>query len=70
MATKRRFSKRSKNNQFVIRVVDAQHSTWQGEITCLGTKEKQHFRSALELLCLINSGIGMPVQAEKEATVQ
>ena len=57
MTTKRSFSKRSKKNSFVIRLLAFQHNTWQGEITCLDTKEKQYFRSALELLRLIDSAV-------------
>ena len=57
MTAKRHFLKKSKKNSFVIRLLAFQNSTWQGEITCLDTKEKQLFRSALELLRLIDSAI-------------
>jgi len=60
----RRFASRVKNNAFTVRLLNFQHNTWQGEIVCLATKEKQYFRSALELLNLIGSGVVVPEQAE------
>lgn len=40
---------------FVIQVIDTQNSTWQGVVTWAGGQKKQPFRSALELLRLIDS---------------
>ena len=39
---------------FVIRVQHRQHSTWQGLVTCMETMEEIPFRSALELMKLID----------------
>lgn len=39
---------------FVIRVQHRQHSTWQGLVTCMETREEIPFRSALELMKLID----------------
>ena len=42
---------------FFIQILDQQHSSWQGSVTWLATKEKVHFRSAFELLKLIDSAL-------------
>ena len=47
----------------MIRIRASQHSTWQGELTCLDTKEKQLFRSTLELIRLLDSAIDEPIRA-------
>ena len=40
---------------FVIQVISAQKSTWQGTVSWPGGKKQAPFRSALELLKLIDS---------------
>lgn len=42
---------------FLIDIYDRQHGTWQGSVTWLDVNEKQHFRSALELIKLIDSAL-------------
>lgn len=42
---------------FVVHVKYRQHSTWQGEIVWAEKNQKQTFRSALELLKLIDSAL-------------
>ena len=42
---------------FFIQILDQQHSSWQGTITWIATNEKVHFRSAFELLKLIDSAL-------------
>lgn len=39
---------------FVIRVQYRQHSSWQGEVTWVDGGKKEYFRSALELVRLID----------------
>ena len=54
----------SYNNQnFVIEVKSQENYTWQGTITWIHGKRKENFRSALELIKLIDSSI---VQEEKK----
>lgn len=43
---------------FFIHVVGCQNATWQGTITWIEEKEKQYFRSALEMIKLIDAAIG------------
>lgn len=40
---------------FLIRVMYRQHSSWQGEVTWVDRQKKEYFRSALELIRLLNS---------------
>ena len=42
---------------FVVEVLDAQNGAWQGVVTWLEGKSSQPFRSTLELLRLMDSGI-------------
>lgn len=45
---------------FVIRVQHRQHSSWQGEVTWVDGQKKEYFRSALELVRLIDGALGGP----------
>lgn len=40
---------------FVITISHQEHATWQGTVTWLNENKIQHFRSAMELLRLIDS---------------
>lgn len=44
---------------FIVQVKYRQNSTWQGEVTWTERRQKQYFRSALELLKLIDSALDM-----------
>ena len=49
--------KTNSNGSFVLRILDQQHSTWQGTITCISSNEKKAFRSANELFKLIEEAL-------------
>lgn len=42
---------------FWIRVLYRQHISWQGEVTWVERQKKEYFRSALELLRLVDSAL-------------
>ena len=42
---------------FVVRVLDTQNSTWQGTVTWTDSGKQEQFRSALELIRLIDSAL-------------
>lgn len=42
---------------FIVKVLRGQHSTWQGTVTWVDRKEEKNFRSALELIKLIDSAL-------------
>lgn len=43
---------------FIIRILNTQHETWQGTLTWTEEKRVESFRSALELVNLIDSAMG------------
>lgn len=43
---------------FIVRVSHRQHSSWQGEVTWVDEQKKEYFRSALELVKLIDGALG------------
>ncbi len=45
----------SKTETFIIEVHETENATWQGEIIWANEKRRQYFRSALELLRLMDS---------------
>lgn len=42
---------------FIIKVLNRQNSTWQGTVTWVEEQKVQNFRSALELLKLIDGAL-------------
>ena len=53
MSEKRPFD--NSNQSFVVEVKSRENHTWQGTITWVEGKKKENFRSALELIRLIDS---------------
>lgn len=45
------------SNTFVIKVLNIQNDSWQGSITWADKNKTQHFRSALELIHLIDDAV-------------
>lgn len=43
------------NQSFIVEIKNREHHTWQGAVTWVEGKKKENFRSALELLKLMNS---------------
>lgn len=46
------------SQSFVIEVKSQENHSWQGTITWVEGKQKTHFRSALELIRLMDSTLG------------
>lgn len=46
-----------KKQTFILEIRDVQHGSWQRQVEWIQGKEKQYFRSVLELLELINSAV-------------
>ena len=42
---------------FIVKILNRQHSTWQGTVTWVEKQKVQNFRSALELLKLIDGAL-------------
>lgn len=49
---------------FLIEVIDQQNASWQGAVNWINTGKKENFRSALELIRLIDSAL----EEEKKET--
>ena len=56
--------KEKDSNTFVIKIVNQQNANWQGSVTWTEEQKVQNFRSALELLKLINGALGENSGAE------
>ena len=52
-----RDSIRRRRGTFLLNIYDRQNATWQGTISWVDKNEKQQFRSALELIKLIESAL-------------
>ena len=46
-----------KKNTFIVKVDNRQRDTWQGEIVWAEENRREHFRSSLELLLLMNEAM-------------
>lgn len=51
---------------FVVQILGKQNSTWQGTITWTDGGKTKPFRSALELIRLIDSAMGSRREADSE----
>ena len=60
--------KRGKQGTFIVQVQYRQNSSWQGQVVWAEQNRKEHFRSALELLKLIDSA--MNEEAGEEIKVE
>lgn len=49
--------KQKKTDTFLIKIMDQQNGTWQGSVTWIEEQSEQQFRSALELLKLIDGAL-------------
>ena len=50
---------------FIVKILNRQNSTWQGNVTWVEEQESQNFRSALELIKMIDGALD---SRENEAT--
>lgn len=57
MDARRIQKKKGDQETFIVRVKYRQNATWQGEVIWAEREEKEYFRSALELLKLIDSAL-------------
>lgn len=58
--------KRGEKGTFVIQVQYRQNSTWQGKVEWVEKNKTQHFRSALELIKLIDGALNKGVTSKVE----
>ena len=60
--------KRGEKGTFIIQVQYRQNSTWQGKIVWVEENKTQYFRSALELIKIMDSALNPGETEETEAT--
>lgn len=46
-----------KADTFLVKIMDREHATWQGKVTWIEGQREQYFRSALELIKLIDDAV-------------
>lgn len=51
---------------FLLDIQHRQNSTWQGSITWVDRQNKQHFRSTLELIKLIESALEQSAEEKQK----
>lgn len=56
-------------HNFIVQITHQQNATWQGTVTWVDENRSQSFRSALELIRLIDSAVGETDEAETESAV-
>ena len=49
---------------FIVKILNKQNSTWQGSVTWVEEQRTQNFRSALELLKLIDGAMDEAIETE------
>lgn len=49
--------KKKKTGTFLVKILDQQNASWQGTVTWVEERQEQRFRSALELIKLIDGAI-------------
>ena len=50
-------AKKKQTKTFIVKINECQNATWQGSVLWPETKQEQYFRSALELLKLIDGAV-------------
>lgn len=51
------YSKKRKEETFIIKIKDGQYNTWQGSVLWVDEQKEKSFRSALELLKLVDEAL-------------
>jgi len=58
---------RKNKGTFIIKVEDCQRGTWQGKVVWADEKTTEYFRSALELLQLVDEALNAARGSDKQA---
>lgn len=60
--------KRGKSGTFIVQVQYRQNSTWQGQVIWAEENRREHFRSALELMKLIDGALSEKKEGKESAS--
>lgn len=55
---RKRMSMNSKRGTFFVNILYCENSTWQGYVVLTGSNKRMYFKSALELIMIINEALG------------
>lgn len=53
----RAVSEHDANRRFVLQIISNQNATWQGTVTWMDSNRQESFRSALEMIKLLDSAV-------------
>ena len=56
--------KKKNKGTFIVKILNRQSSTWQGSITWVEEQQTQNFRSALELIKMIDGALDEDLDIE------
>ena len=56
----------SRGDTFIVNIKNNQNHTWQGTVRWVGTQKEIPFRSALELIKLIDSAMETPEEIQED----
>lgn len=59
--------KRKNKGTFIVKILNRQSSTWQGSVTWVEEQQTQNFRSALELIKMIDGALEEDAEIEGES---
>ena len=59
--------RQKKTETFIIKIMNQQNATWQGSVTWVDEQREQYFRSALELLKLIDGALEKSSENEENS---
>ena len=58
--------KENNTGTFIIKIMNQQNSTWQGSLTWVEEQKTEYFRSALELIKMMDEAVGTNSVSEEE----
>ena len=58
--------KENNTGTFIVKIMNQQNSTWQGSLTWVEEQKKEYFRSALELIKMMDEAVGTNSASEEE----
>ena len=58
-------NKETNTGTFIVKIMNHQKSTWQGSVTWVEEEKTQCFRSALELIRMLDEAVGTSQEEEQ-----
>ncbi|MBE5955374.1 MAG: hypothetical protein E7253_02865 [Lachnospiraceae bacterium] len=58
-------NKENSKGTFIVKIMNQQNSTWQGSVTWVEEQKTEYFRSALELVKMMDEAMGADTGSEE-----